>query len=157
MFRQVAVRLENNACQISWQSDENCVSNWRKACNAKVTNLKWHYPPDTRFEIRSLVFWGRARCLSVTEAPTISHQGVFIAGRHKPTVNNDSNNTEPLLVDGDIVFQDREKKTGSRGVTSGSANHYVRWRPTTVTISQHSNIFVFKLWRSKGFFNLKSS
>ena len=27
IFREVDVRLENNASQISWQSDENCVSN----------------------------------------------------------------------------------------------------------------------------------
>ena len=26
-FREIAVRIENNACQISWQSDGNCVSN----------------------------------------------------------------------------------------------------------------------------------
>ena len=31
--------------------------------------LKWHCPPDTGFEIRALAVWGRARYLSVTEAP----------------------------------------------------------------------------------------
>ena len=31
--------------------------------------LRWHCPPDTGFEIRSLAVWGRARYLSVTEAP----------------------------------------------------------------------------------------
>ena len=31
--------------------------------------LRWHCPPDTGFEIRALVVWGRARYLSVTKAP----------------------------------------------------------------------------------------
>ena len=31
--------------------------------------LRWHCPPDTGFEIRSLAVWGRARYLSVMEAP----------------------------------------------------------------------------------------
>ena len=31
--------------------------------------LRWHCPPDTVFEIRALAVWGRARYLSVTEAP----------------------------------------------------------------------------------------
>ena len=35
-------------------------------------DLRWHCPPDTRFEIRALAVWGRARYLSVTEAPHYS-------------------------------------------------------------------------------------
>ena len=31
--------------------------------------LRWHCPPYTGFEIRALAVWGRARYLSVTEAP----------------------------------------------------------------------------------------
>ena len=31
--------------------------------------MRWHCSPDTEFEIRVLAFWGRARYLSVTEAP----------------------------------------------------------------------------------------
>ena len=31
--------------------------------------LRWHCPPDTGFEIQALAVWGRARYLSVTEAP----------------------------------------------------------------------------------------
>ena len=31
--------------------------------------MRWHCPPDTGFEIRALAVWGRARYLSVTEAP----------------------------------------------------------------------------------------
>ena len=30
--------------------------------------MRWHCPPDTRFEIRALAIWGRARYLSITEA-----------------------------------------------------------------------------------------
>ena len=31
--------------------------------------MRWHCPPDTGFKIRALEVWGRARYLSVTEAP----------------------------------------------------------------------------------------
>ena len=31
--------------------------------------MRWHCPPDTWFKIRALAVWGRARYLSVTEAP----------------------------------------------------------------------------------------
>ena len=31
--------------------------------------MRWHCPSDTGFEIRFLAVWGRARYLSVTEAP----------------------------------------------------------------------------------------
>ena len=34
-----------------------------------VRRLRWHCPPDIGFEIRALAVWGRARYLSVTEAP----------------------------------------------------------------------------------------
>ena len=37
----------------------HCVHSW----------MRWHCPPDTGFEIRVMVVWGRARYLSVTEAP----------------------------------------------------------------------------------------
>ena len=36
--------------------------------------MRWHCPPDTGLEIRALAVWGRARYLSVTEAP---HNTVF--------------------------------------------------------------------------------
>ena len=45
--------------------------------------MRWHYPPDTGFEIRALAVWGRARYLSVTEAP---------------------HNTDFLHVDGEETF-----------------------------------------------------
>ena len=31
--------------------------------------MRWHCPPDTGFEIRALMVWGRARYLSATEVP----------------------------------------------------------------------------------------
>ena len=31
--------------------------------------MRWHCPTDTGFEIRAMAVWGRARYLSVTEAP----------------------------------------------------------------------------------------
>ena len=31
--------------------------------------MRWHWPPDTAFEIQAPAVWGRARYLSVTEAP----------------------------------------------------------------------------------------
>ena len=31
--------------------------------------MRWHCPPDTEFEIRALAIWGRARYLTVMEAP----------------------------------------------------------------------------------------
>ena len=31
--------------------------------------MRWHCLPDTGIEIRALAVWGRARYLSVTEAP----------------------------------------------------------------------------------------
>ena len=31
--------------------------------------MRWHCPPDREFEIRVLTVWGRARYLSVTDAP----------------------------------------------------------------------------------------
>ena len=34
-----------------------------------LRTVRWHCPLDTQFDIRALVVWGRARFLSVTEAP----------------------------------------------------------------------------------------
>ena len=39
-FREVAVRPENNACQISWQSDENCVSHHSEKLDGAPV---WHF------------------------------------------------------------------------------------------------------------------
>ena len=37
-----------------------------------VRRMRSPYPPDTEFKIRALVVWGRARHLSVTEAPIVN-------------------------------------------------------------------------------------
>ena len=34
-----------------------------------VSWMKWHYPPDTGFKIRTPAVWDRARYLSVTKVP----------------------------------------------------------------------------------------
>ena len=39
--------------------------NWARM----VRWMRWHCPPNTRFKIRALAAWGRARYLSVTEVP----------------------------------------------------------------------------------------
>ena len=72
--------------------------------------LRWHCPPDTGFEIRALAVWGRARYLSVTEAP---HSTNFHTWMGKKQF---------------CFFQTAE--TGSRtpdsGVKGSGANHYPR-------------------------------
>ena len=72
--------------------------------------LRWHCPPDTGFEIRALAVWGRARYLSVTEAP---HNTNFHTWMGKKQF---------------CFFQTAE--TGNRipdsGVKGSGANHYPR-------------------------------
>ena len=72
--------------------------------------LRWHCPPDTGFEIRALAVWGRARYLSVTEAP---HNTNFHTWMGKKQF---------------CFFQTAE--TGNRAPDSGlkdsGANHYPR-------------------------------
>ena len=72
--------------------------------------LRWHCPPDTGFEIRVLAVWGRARYLSVTEAP---HNTNFHTWMGKKQFR---------------FFQTAE--TGNRtpvsGVKGSGANHYPR-------------------------------
>ena len=72
--------------------------------------MRWHCPPDTGFEIQALEVWGRARYLSVTEAP---HNTAFHTWMEKKHF---------------CFFQTAE--TGNRtpysGVKGSSANHYPR-------------------------------
>ena len=72
--------------------------------------LRWHCPPDTGFEIRALAVWGRARYLSVTEAPHNTDFHTWMGKKHF------------------CFFQTAE--TGSRtpnsGVKGSDANHYPR-------------------------------
>ena len=44
--------------------------------------LRWHCPPDTGFEIRALAVWGRARYLSVTEAPHNTDFHTWMGEKH---------------------------------------------------------------------------
>ena len=44
--------------------------------------LWWHCPPDTGFEIRALAVWGRARYLSVTEAPHNTDFHTWMGKKH---------------------------------------------------------------------------
>ena len=72
--------------------------------------LRWHCPPDTRFEIRALAVWGRARYLSVTEAP---HNTNFHTWMGKKQF---------------CFFQTAEtgNRTPDSGVKGSGANHYPR-------------------------------
>ena len=53
-----------------------------------VSWVRWHCPPDTGFKIQTLEVWGRARYLSVTEAP---HNTEFYAwmGKKLQTAENE--------------------------------------------------------------------
>ena len=70
--------------------------------------LRWHCPPDTGFEIRALAVWGRARYLSVTEAP---HNTNFHTWMGKKQF---------------CFFQTAEtgNRTPDSGVIGSGANHY---------------------------------
>ena len=70
--------------------------------------LRWHCPPDTGFEIRALAVWGRARYLSVTEAP---HNTNFHTWMGKKQF---------------CFFQTAEtrNRTPDSGVKGSGANHY---------------------------------
>ena len=72
--------------------------------------LRWHCPPDTGFEIRTLAVWGRARYLSVTEAP---HNTNFHTWMGKKQF---------------CFFQTAEtgNRTPDSGVKGSGANHYPR-------------------------------
>ena len=79
--------------------------------------LRWHCPPDTGFEIRALAVWGRARYLSVTEAP---HNTNFHTWMGKKQF---------------CFFQTAEtgNRTPDSGVKGSGANHYPR-APAPVTV-----------------------
>ena len=72
--------------------------------------LRWHCPPDTGFEIRALAVWGRARYLSVTEAPHNTNFHTWMGKKHF------------------CFFQTAEtgNRTPNSGVKGSSANHYPR-------------------------------
>ena len=72
--------------------------------------LRWHCPPDTGFEIRALAVWGRARYLSVTEAPHNTDFHTWMGKKHL------------------CFFQTAEtgNRTPNSGVKGSGANHYPR-------------------------------
>ena len=72
--------------------------------------LRWHCPPDTGFEIRALAVWGRARYLSVTEAPHNTNFHTWIGKKQF------------------CFFQTAEtgNRTPDSGVKGSGANHYPR-------------------------------
>ena len=82
--------------------------------------LRWHCPPDTGFEIRALAVWGRARYLSVTEAP---HNTNFHTWMGKKQF---------------CFFQTAEtgNRTPDSGVKGSGANHYPRAPAQLTEISQ---------------------
>ena len=72
--------------------------------------MRWHCPPDTGFEIRALAVWGRARYLSVTEAPHNTDFHTWMGKKHL------------------CFFQTAEtgNRTPNSGVKGSGANHYPR-------------------------------
>ena len=72
--------------------------------------LRWHCPPDTGFEIRALAVWGRARYLSVTEAPHNTDFHTWVGKKHF------------------CFFQTAEtgNRTPNSGVKGSGANHHPR-------------------------------
>ena len=44
--------------------------------------MRWHCPPDLGFEIRALAVWGRARYLSITEAPHNTKFHTWMGKKH---------------------------------------------------------------------------
>ena len=72
--------------------------------------FRWHCPPDTCFEIRALAVWGRARYLSVTEAPHNTDFHTWMGKKHF------------------CFFQTAEtgNRTPNSGVKGSGANHYPR-------------------------------
>ena len=83
--------------------------------------LRWHCPPDTGFEIRALAVWGRARYLSVTEAP---HNTNFHTSMGKKQF---------------CFFQTAEtgNRTPDSGVKGSGGNHYPRAPARFVVIQWH--------------------
>ena len=105
--------------------------------------VKWHCPPDTRFEIQTLAVWGRARYLSVTEAPHNTKFYEWMGKKHF------------------CFFQTAEtrKRTPNSNVKGSGANHYPRapalaiWSrahyPTILNAYQKVEKKRFILWKSE--------
>ena len=87
--------------------------------------LRWHCPPDTEFEIRALAVWGRARYLSVTEAPRNTDFYTWMEKKHL------------------CFFQTAEtgNRTPNSGVKGSGTNYYHRApaRFALVFVSAYNN------------------
>ena len=98
--------------------------------------MRWHSLPDTGFEIWALAVWGRARYLSVTEAP---HNTEFYTGMGK----------KPFCF-----FQTAEtgNRTLNSSVKGSGANHYprapARWADTTCSCRFTSDAVYYGIRRS---------
>ena len=103
--------------------------------------LRWHCPPDTGLEIRALAVWGRARYLSVTEAPHNTNFHMWMGKKQF------------------CFFQTAEtgNRTPDSGVKGSGANHYPRAPAqvtrsrivvfnTTATSAQYNFFVFFKIW-----------
>ena len=89
--------------------------------------LRWHCPPDTGFEIRALAVWGRARYLSVTEAPHNTNFHTWMGKKHF------------------CFFQTAEtgNRTPDSGVKGSGANHYPRAPAQHHNRARH-NVYFFQ-------------
>ena len=72
--------------------------------------LRWHCPPDTGFEIRTLAVWGRARYLSVTDAPHNTNFHTWMGKKHFCFFETAATGN----------------RTPNSGVKGSDANHYPR-------------------------------
>ena len=97
---------------------------------------RWHCPPDTGFEIRALEVWGRARYLSVTEAPHSTNFHTWMGNKQF------------------CFFQTAEtgNRTPDSGVKGSGANHYPR-APAQFALHECSYYFdKYKLhWRIQSY------
>ena len=88
--------------------------------------MRWHCPPDTGFEIRALTVWGRARYLSVTEAPHNTEFYTWMGKKHF------------------CFFQTAEtgNRTQNSSVKGSGVNHYPRApRPGALEVYSFINSF----------------
>ena len=81
--------------------------------------LRWHCPPDTGFEIRARAVWGRARYLSVTEAPHNTDFHTWMGKKQTAETGNRAPNS---------------------GVKGSGANHYPRAPAPQSNIA--TNVFI---------------
>ena len=107
--------------------------NWAKRTPLRMVRwLRWHCPPDTGFEIRDLAVWGRARYLSVTEAPHNTDFHIWMGKKHF------------------CFFQTAEtgNRTPNSGVKGSGANHHPR--APALLVKSKAKLLPLSLLRSTG-------